>query len=66
MEVRKYQAKGICMSCNNPVGGDVTVIITKISEESGQEQAYLVHEGCQNDMIRNVQFRNELERSSLT
>ena len=64
MQIRKYRVKARCLSCNNAVKGNVTVVITHVPEDRGAERAFIVHESCQNALIASAPYLNEANYGS--
>ena len=54
------------MSCRNPVGGIAVIVVTQLPEDDGEELAFLVHEDCQNALIKDLPYRNSVDQSAAT
>ena len=61
MPVSKYQVPSTCLSCNRRITGQVVAVVTTVREDDHQPRAYLVHEGCQSTMLRELPFDDEPE-----
>ena len=42
------------------------VVVTELPEDDGQTRAFVVHEGCQNAMIRDLPWANDADQSAVT
>ena len=61
MPVSKYRVRSTSLSCGRRISGQVVSVVTTISEDDRQPRAYLVHEGCQSAMLRDLPFDDEPE-----
>ena len=66
MEVRKYRVRTTCLSCGKGVSGTAVVVVTKLPEDNGEDRAFIVHEGCQNALIRDLSYHNASDQSAAT
>lgn len=66
METRKYRVRTTCLSCGKSVSGTAVVVVTKLPEDDSEERAFIVHEGCQNALIRDLPYRNAADQSAAT
>ena len=57
METRKYCFRTTCLSCGKPVSDTAVIVVTQIPEDGGEQRAFIVHEGCQNAMIRDLPWK---------
>ena len=61
MPVSKYRVRSTCLSCNRRLSGPAVAVVTTVREDEHQPRAYLVHEGCQSVMLRDLPFDDEPE-----
>ena len=66
METRKYRVRTTCLSCGKPVSATTVVVVTELPEDSDEERAFVVHEGCENAMIRNLPWANDVDQNVTT
>lgn len=62
----KDRVRTTCPSCGTPVSGTSVVVVTELPEDDGQTRAFVVHEGCQNAMIRDLPWANDADQSAVT
>ena len=61
MPVSRYRVRSTCLSCNRRISGPAVAVVTTVREDDHQPRAYLVHEGCQSAMLREMPFDAEPE-----
>ena len=61
MPVSKYRVRSNCLSCNRRISRPAVAVVTTVREDDHQPRAYLVHEGCQSVMLRDLPFDAEPE-----
>ena len=61
MPVSRYRVRSTCLSCGRRISGLVVAVVTTIREDGHPSKAYLVHEGCQSNMLRDLPFDDEPE-----
>ena len=62
MPVSRYRVRSACLSCNRRIiSGTAVAVVTTVREDEHQPRAYLVHEGCQSVMLRDLPFDAEPE-----
>ena len=61
MPVSKYRVRSTCLSCGHRTSGQAVAVFTTVREDDHQPRAYLVHEGCQSAMLRELPFDDEPE-----
>ena len=61
MPVSKYRVRSTCWSCNRRLSGPAVAVVTTVREDDHQPKAYLIHEGCQSAMLRDLPFDDELK-----
>ena len=66
METRKYRLRTNCLSCGKPVGGGALVVVSELPEDGDAERGFIVHEGCQNAMIRELPWANDVDQNVTT
>ena len=66
METRKYRLRTTCLSCGKPVSGIAVIVATQLPEDGGEERAFMVHEDCQNALIKDLPYRNSVDQSPAT
>ena len=66
MGTRKYRLKTTCLSCSKPVIGTVVVVVSELPEDGDVERAFIVHEGCQNAMIHELPWANDVDQNVTT
>ena len=66
METRKYRVRTTCLSCGTPVSGTAVVVVTELPEDGDEERTFVVHESCQNAMIRDLPWANDVDRNATT
>ena len=66
METRKYRLRTTCLSCGTPVSGTAVVVVTELPEDGDEQRAFVVHEGCQNAMIRDLPWANDVDQNVTT
>ena len=59
MPVSKYRVRSTCLSCNRRIRGQAAAVVTTVREDHHQPKAYLVHEGYQSAMLRDLPFDND-------
>ena len=59
MSISKHRVRSTCLSCGRRISGPAVAVVTKIKEDNHQPRAYLVHEGCQNAMLRDLPFEDD-------
>ena len=58
MPVKKFKVRSTCLSCGTKITGTTVALITEIKEDNQRVKAYLLHESCQSNMIRDIPFDN--------
>lgn len=66
MGTRKYRLRTTCLSCGTPVSGTAVVVVTELPEDGDEPRAFIVHEGCQNSMIKDLPWANDIDQSPVT
>ena len=66
MPTSRYRVRSTCLSCNLRISGPTVAVVTTVREDDHQPRAYLVHEGCQSVMLRDLPFDGEPERATGT
>ena len=66
METRKYRLRTTRLSCGKPVSGTAVVVVSELPEDRYAERAFVVHEGCQNAMLRDLPWTNDVAQNSIT
>ena len=56
MPVSKYRVRSTCLSCNRRISGPAIAVLTTVREDDHQPMAYLIHEGCQSAVLRDLPF----------
>ena len=59
MPISKYRVRSTCLSCNRRISGPTVAVVTTVREDDHQPKAYLVHDGCQSNMLREIPFDDE-------
>ena len=66
METRKYRVRTACLSCSKSISGIAVIVVRQLPEDDGEERAFIVHEGCQNSLVRNLPYRNLTDQNTAT
>ena len=66
METRKYRVRTTCLSCGKSVNGIAVVVVTELSDDDSEERTFIVREGCQNALIKDMPYRNAVDQSAAT
>ena len=66
METRKYRVRTTCLSCDKPASGTAVGVVSELPEDSDEQRAFVVHEGCQNAMIRDLPWANDVDQNVTT
>ena len=65
MDTLKYRVRTTGMSCSKSVSGIVVAVVTTLLKD-GEERAFVVHEGCQNAMIKDAPYWNAVDQRATT
>ena len=66
METRKSRVRTTCISCGKNVSGIAVIVATEMPEDDGEERAFIIHEGCQNALVKDLPCRNAVDQSTAT
>ena len=66
MSVQKYRIKVQCLSCRHEIRGTAVVVVSHTPEDQGEERAFLVHESCQDALIRHLPYSNAADQNTIT
>ena len=59
MPVSKYRVRSNCLSCGRRISGQVVAVVTTVRKYDHRPRAYLVRDGCQSAMLRDLPFDDE-------
>ena len=54
MPTSKCRVRSTCLCYNRRISGPAVAVMTTVREDDHQPRAYLVHEGCQSAMLRDL------------
>ena len=59
MPVRKYRARAVCLACNKRATGPITIVVSDVPEDGQTERAFILHDDCQNALVRDIPYQAE-------
>ncbi len=61
MPISKYPVRSTCLSFGHRISATVAAVVAKV-EDHHQPRAYLVHEGCQSTLLKEIPFDDDSKK----
>ena len=59
MPISKYRVRSTCPSFGHRISATAVAVVAKVKEDDHQPRAYLVHEGCQSALLKEIPFDDD-------